>query len=58
VGSVLGGAWERAGRYRDLGQQRLVAGYARRGGGTDPLCRHTERRAYLERKFGAQLLGL
>ena len=29
----------------DLGQQRVAAGHARRGGGTHPLCRHTERRA-------------
>ena len=32
-------------RYRDLGQQRVAAGYTRRGGGADPLRRHTERRA-------------
>src|SRR5215468_6074026 len=32
-------------RYRDLGQQRMAASYTRRGGGADPLCCHTERRA-------------
>ena len=41
----LSGVFAAAARYRDLGQQRVAAGYARRGGGTHPLCRHTERRA-------------
>ena len=43
-------------RRRDLGQQRVAAGHTRRGGGADPLSRYTERRRYLERKFGAQYL--
>src|SRR6266566_115290 len=41
----LSGVFAAAARYRDLGQQRVAAGHARRGGGTHPLCRHTERRA-------------
>ena len=39
-------------RYRDLSQQRVAAGYTRRGRGADPLCRHSERRGaqYLDYK--------
>jgi len=45
-------------RYRDLGQQRMAAGYTRRGSGADPLCCHTERRAVPGREIRCAVLGL
>ncbi len=43
-------------RYRDVGQQRVAASDARRGGGAHALLRHTEKEQYLERRFGVQYL--
>src|SRR5262249_14312359 len=44
--------------YRDLGQQPVVAGHARRRGGAHPLGRHTERRSLLGTKIRCPILGL
>ena len=45
-------------RYRDLGQQRVAAGYTRRRGGADPLFRHRGRRAVPGKEIRCAILGL
>src|SRR5262249_5866254 len=44
--------------YRDLGQQPVAAGHARRRGGAHPRGRHTERRGLLGTKIRCPVLGL